>query len=617
MAHTIHFMWFGGPINVTSMESIRKWAEFLERAQEKISEQLKIAVWIDSEGSTEQAIHETKVRLAEIHNVSIEWRDISELREEHPEMHRIMRYEIDKLNANYSAASDVGRYTILEREAGMYLDTDVHPPEEVDSFIHAWKNTGVLITESASKDSIISNSDLLIAPEAHLPVLQSILQHIPQNYRTHYVEAPDDEGPLRIMLEYQYTQAAHILYQTYLARDQETIYAQAIKKAGPDMLKLHVLQDTEDQSGLDLLPDNITLESGSLRKSLELVGTAGSWIGRPTNAHDNASVVLAKISKTVDFELEYVGILRTDDHIQSAIESLGYYEPQDTEKINELIEEILELIQGKLAPGQASQVQCCQLTFKFAQTQAFYARNHLLIQTGLSPFTPEIGLSDICSKLYQPFATQHRILPFEQRMRNTQFSLESVQQDLVQASLDFRAKLLLFYQTQYHEKMVDGILKFGKNELKKYLEILESVSLSDLAEDIQDVHSQLVTEAQAVQLKGQRISRVENIRVRMTELRLSTHSENDLISRLTAKITKLESIENKTKQQTDKLNLLLNIQNAQREDFRPLKSILENNKGYIIGEIGVETFVLSLAILDRKMNSVAQDNRDDDVRAHL
>lgn len=33
-----------------------------------------------------------------------------------------MQYEIDKLNSNYSAASDVGRYTILYREGGMYLD---------------------------------------------------------------------------------------------------------------------------------------------------------------------------------------------------------------------------------------------------------------------------------------------------------------------------------------------------------------------------------------------------------------------------------------------------------------------------------------------------------------
>ncbi|MCX7090735.1 MAG: glycosyltransferase [Legionellales bacterium] len=225
MAHTILFMWFGGPISATSIESIKKWAEFLEKAQEKTREQLKIADWIDSEGSTEQAIHATKARLAQIHNVEIELRDISELREAHPEMHRIMRYEIDKLNANYSAASDVGRYTILEREAGMYLDTDVHPPEEVDSFIRAWKKTGVLITESASQGSIISNSDLLIAPQAHLPVLERIVQYIPKNYRTHYVEPPDGEGPLRLMCEYQYFPAADILFQTYLARDQEIIYS--------------------------------------------------------------------------------------------------------------------------------------------------------------------------------------------------------------------------------------------------------------------------------------------------------------------------------------------------------------------------------------------------------
>ncbi|MCX7090736.1 MAG: hypothetical protein NTU48_04730 [Legionellales bacterium] len=383
------------------------------------------------------------------------------------------------------------------------------------------------------------------------------------------------------------------------------------------MLKLHVLQDTENQSSFELLPDNITMKSGSLRKSLELVGTAGSWIGRPTNAHDNLDIVLAKISKTVDFELEYVGILRTDDHIQSAIEALGYYEPNDTEKINELIEKILELIQEKLASEQqALQVQCCQLTFRFAQTQAFYAHNHLLMRTGLTPFTPEIRLSDMCAKLHQPFATQHRILPHEQKRRHAQFSMESVQQDLRQASSDFRAKLLHFYQTQYHDKMLDGILKFDENDFKTYLKILESIDVSDLPEEIKNVHSQLLTEAQAVQLRDQSLSRVENIRVGMRELRLATHSEDDLISRLTAKITKLESIDNKTKQQMNKLDLLQSIQNAQRDDLSPLKSIFENNKRYIIREIGVETFVLSLAILDRKINSVANDNRDDDVRVH-
>ena len=50
-----------------------------------------------------------------------------------------------------------------------------------------------------------------------------------------------------------------------------------------------------------------------------------------------------------------------------------------------------------------------------------------------------------------------------------------------------------------------------------------------------------------------------------------------IVSEGRAKITKLESIDNKTKQQMNKLDLLQSIQNAQRDDLSPLKSIFENN----------------------------------------
>ena len=72
------------------------------------------------------------------------------------------------------------------------------------------------------------------------------------------------------------------------------------------------------------------------------------------------------------------------------------------------------------------------------------------------------------------------------------------------------------------------------------------------------------------------------------------------------------SVDNKTKKQIDKLNLLQSVQNAQESDCLPLKKMFENNKLYIIRKIGVETFVLSNAILDRKMNTPVSDNRSDD-----
>ncbi len=481
MDHTVHFLWFGGPINATSVETIKKWAEFLEKAQEKSREQFKIAVWIDSEASTEQAIHETKVRLANISNVEIEFRDISELREDNPEMHRIIRYEIDKLNSNYSAASDVGRYTILEREGGMYLDTDVHPPEEVDIFIAAWEQERLLITECARRNTNISNSDLLIATDAHLPLIQQLVLAISNNYRTYQVEPSDDITMFEFLSDYQYHRAARLIYQTYTARDQETIYIQAMKKAGPDMLKIHVLE--EDDTGLTLLPGAMPLPTSSLRESLEVAGTAGSWIGRPTNACDNIDKVISKLSKCIDFELEYVGILRTDDHIQSAIEALGYYPPKDAQEINVLIEKIIALIQEKLSTEkQASLVKCCQLTFKFSQTLALYEDNHLLIKTGLTPFTPEMAFPDACAcdRIHQPFATQHLILPHDQKLRNAHCDIRYAHKDLEKASSDFRSQLLLFYQSQYHDNMVGGLLTFTSGELSHYIEIVKNINTDEV-----------------------------------------------------------------------------------------------------------------------------------------
>lgn len=610
MDHIVHFLWFGGPINATSVDTIGKWAEFLEKAQVKSREKFKIAVWIDSEGSTDADIHETKARLSKISHVEIEFRDIAELQAGNQEMHRIIRYEIDKLNSNYSAASDVGRYTILAQEGGMYLDTDVHPPKEVDTFIEAWKKEGVLVTECASRYSNISNSDLLIATDVHLPIVQQLVEAISINYKSHEINPSDDTSMFEVRADYRYHQVAKLIYQTYSARDQETIYTQAMMRAGPDMLKIHIL--AEDDTGLTVMPGTIPLPTGSLRESLELTGTAGSWIGRPTNAHVDIDKVLSKLSKCIDFELESVGILRTDDHIQSAIEALGYYEPEYIERINLLIERVIALIQEKLnTEAQAALLQCCQLTFKFAQTLELYENNHLLTKTGLTPFTPEMSLPDACSRLHQPFATQHLILPHEQKERSENCDIGYAHKDLETARSDFRSKLLLFYRTQYHDNMVDGLLKFTSDELIHYIEILRHIDMGHLPLEIKNMHAQLLIEAQDVQLRDQRMSRIENIKLRMKELKLSMVSENSLNNRLDEKITSLEGLVNKTKQQTDKLSLLQKVKTAQEADWMPMKKMFESNKLYIMRRIGVETFALSNAILDRKINALAQNNGDD------
>lgn len=616
MIHTVHFFWFGGPINPSSVETIKKWSDFLASAQKKSGVQFKIAIWIDKEGSTEQAIKDTKNRLKDIKNVALEFRDISELITEYPEMHRIMRYEIDKLNANYSAASDVGRYTILEKEAGMYLDTDVNPPTEVDAFLDAWKNDGILRTECTSIETKISNSDLLITANTHIPLLQQILEDIPANYRVHFEEPTDDTQTFNLSNEYRYHPASGLLYQTYTARDQDTIYIQSTKRAGPDMLKTHVLQEINYY--VESLPNNDPLPPGSLREPLVQTGTAGSWIGRPTNTYDDIDKVLSKISKCIDFELEYMGILRTDDHIQSAIEALGYLEPEDTLKKDALIEQIIALIQEKLASEhQASLVQCCQLTFKFSQTQALYARNHLLIKTGLTPLTPGIDLPRFCAQIHQPFATQYRLIPYEQQARNGNFDIGYALADLAQASSDFRANLLRFFHAQYHDDIVDGVLKFSPEELSYYINILTKIASSDLSLDMQHLRSQLLAEGQEILLRKDGISHGENIRVGIKAMKFSIVSENHLINKLAEKITKLENIDYKTKKQKDKLNLLQKVRDAQGDELQSLKHVLEKNKSYIIREIGIETFALSNVILDKKINALDLDDRPNNLGSRI
>jgi len=155
-----------------------------------------------------------------------------------------------------------------------------------------------------------------------------------------------------------------------------------------------------------------------------------------------------------------------------------------------------------------------------------------------------------------------------------------------------------------NENVATGLLKFTSTELKNYIEILTDIDVSDSSLEIQNLQSQLLRESQNLQLREPRISSREKLTVGMKELWFSRFTEEKVIAKLVGKITELEGVDNKTKQQTDELALLHCVYNAQEEDVLPLKNMLERNKLYIIRKIGLETFVLSNTILDRKMNSL-------------
>ena len=211
-----------------------------------------------------------------------------------------------------------------------------------------------------------------------------------------------------------------------------------------------------------------------------------------------------------------------------------------------------------------------------------------------------------------PFATQHRIPPLDQKDRSKHLDLTPVYTDLAQANLAFRTELLRFYQLQYHDN-IDGLIHFSAEDITQYIAILESIQVENAPQAIQNLHSQLLVEARMVQSHSQNVSITQAMRLSMKEAKWSRANNNDINQRLAEKITKLEHATTRTTKQNMKLQLLQMVRDAQGENVVSLRQKIMDNKAFIISKTGIETFVLSNAILGGKLNAQIQDTpRHDD-----
>lgn len=136
----IHFIWAGGSFKMPqgNIETMAKWASrHLD---------FKLNLWVDEKTTLDslqtltdvyreefrkayQSLkHEGEVKETAVPDVLI----VRDIRKEGicADKDPIIDYEIDRLDPNYGASSDVLRYRILAEEGGVYVDSDVEPGQD-------------------------------------------------------------------------------------------------------------------------------------------------------------------------------------------------------------------------------------------------------------------------------------------------------------------------------------------------------------------------------------------------------------------------------------------------------------------------------------------------------
>lgn len=162
----INFIWVGPkqPMDEKKLRVIQEWHDEVS----SVSKDFEFVLWVDTK-SANKSIEEIKAEYIKANpafeNVII--RDISTLKSaDHYEgkIYDCARYEIDRVEPNYGAASDILRYIILAEYGGAYFDIDVNPGPDIELFAELFEKkfpVNVLFVDSRSQKPDFDGLDKL------------------------------------------------------------------------------------------------------------------------------------------------------------------------------------------------------------------------------------------------------------------------------------------------------------------------------------------------------------------------------------------------------------------------------------------------------------------------
>lgn len=369
----IHFIWAGGKVllKARNVEIIKNWAT--------THPNYKIFLWIDKKTAPENK------DLVEYYNevfkdLNVECKDI----EENKVSSDLVRYEIDRIDPNYGASSDLLRYKILYSYGGAYFDSDINPGS--DSL------------EKFFKDKKFENPVIFIDHLSQMPQppaqglerfeLEGNIKGTPKNYgigNDTFICTPNNPLIMRIVEEAE-ANYKNLNIALRVAYSSHNIKELTIEKTGPTVVSHVIIREevkSRSTNGKYFIcqMNNISVEIHPVRcKDYELTSPIKNfkdWLDVPLLI-SNINEIYDKLIATIQFELEYLKIIRLEDHLRhltQILKELGIDEKDCIEKF---------MVKVKNIEFDYSQIKFAQLVSIDPRVIEFYEEKGLTTKTLLS-----------------------------------------------------------------------------------------------------------------------------------------------------------------------------------------------------------------------------------------
>ena len=255
--------------------------------------------------------------------------------EEHNLRNKFVSYEIDNLNPNYGASSDILRYKILYKFGGAYFDTDVLPCEELNKIeeINKSNSSFIYLDHWTQNNKVLENfevyncgNDSFICPSKS-PFMSDVSDKLEKNY---FVRE---------------NKIFEIISLAYGGDNKKWV---TINRTGPTLINYLIKEksilDPGDNTQRKI--NNILIKTlrNTKTKFTEYQGNDANWLGIPIKKITNFELVKKILKKTILFELEHFKIIRADDHVSDFIKSTSGKYNIDKKIIEEAQKEIISLL---------------------------------------------------------------------------------------------------------------------------------------------------------------------------------------------------------------------------------------------------------------------------------
>jgi hypothetical protein len=335
-------------------------------------------------GKTPEQIERTKKIYAEKfgHIPTFQLKDIDRPDESNLKlqvMDDFSRYELTRMRPNYGSFSDVLRYRLLYQYGGGYFDSDVKPgiisfedlvARNKDSTEH------LLFLDTNSQDSHNIGNDSIVCTKAN-----PLIKQIYDNAKHHYVyktQAEETSHHIALMGIYNALPQQLFLYDDNA--EQGYIFKSTPVKTGNVCIQIVVDNLGKTNAEITADSDQIRCLEGCTTHTPNYT----AWVNMPIEQMEE-KVALKKISDSMQFEAEKLGILRLDDHINNFVTA------SSEERRSEGMEKIFELAK-KIDLKSLNGVQ---LTFENPKAVEFCNQHGLLEKTFLFPSSA--SCKTICS----------------------------------------------------------------------------------------------------------------------------------------------------------------------------------------------------------------------------